>query len=647
MSQTVKTEEVGSLYVENIGGISKTRVTFEPGVTILAGRNATNRTSLLQALMAVFGSDQASLKGDADEGAVELSIDGEQYSRTLRRKNGSIVMDGNPYFDDATLADLFAFLLESNEARRAVARGDDLRDIIMRPVDTDEIEREVRRLIDERERIESNIEKISGLEEKIPELDSKKEDIESNIESKEEILLDKREELESIETNIDTGGSKKEELDNKLGKLNDTRREIESNSGDIKTERESIEALEQERTEVEAELEDLDDVPSTRINEIDDEVRRLRGEIKRIERSVDTLQTAIQTNEELIDGELDIFDELADSDDGAVTDALLEDSEERVCWTCGTQISPHQIEEMTAQLRSVRESKMGQRNSLEGEIEDLREEQRECEQRQQRRANLEERIASIAEEISDREARIEELEDRQESLREDLESLKAEVEKLRTENQSEFVELQKEVNRLEVDLKQLEEERDAVIEEIESIEEQIDRLDELEDERSEIQAEIEAFRTRIDELERDAVDEFNEHMETILDLLEYKDLERIWLERTEREVREGRRKVSKTYFELHVVRTTDDGSVYEDTVDHLSESEREVTSLIFALAGYLAHGLHEKIPVMLIDSVEAIDSRRLADVIEYFTSYPEYLIVALLEEDAAALDDTYPRVSDI
>ena len=42
--------------------------------------------------------------------------------------------------DDPELADLFAFLLESNEARQAVARGDDLRETIMRPIDTDEIE---------------------------------------------------------------------------------------------------------------------------------------------------------------------------------------------------------------------------------------------------------------------------------------------------------------------------------------------------------------------------------------------------------------------------------------------------------------------------------------------------------------------------
>lgn len=43
--------------VENIGGIDSTAVEFTPGVTVLAGRNATNRTSLLRALMTALGSE--------------------------------------------------------------------------------------------------------------------------------------------------------------------------------------------------------------------------------------------------------------------------------------------------------------------------------------------------------------------------------------------------------------------------------------------------------------------------------------------------------------------------------------------------------------------------------------------------------------
>jgi hypothetical protein len=39
--------------------------------------------------------------------------------------------------------------------------------------------------------------------------------------------------------------------------------------------------------------------------------------------------------------------------------------------------------------------------------------------------------------------------------------------------------------------------------------------------------------------------------------------------------------------------------------------------------------------------------RRIAALVEYFEEYAEYLVVALLPEDAAALDEAYQRVTDI
>jgi hypothetical protein len=50
---------------------------------------------------------------------------------------------------------------------------------------------------------------------------------------------------------------------------------------------------------------------------------------------------------------------------------------------------------------------------------------------------------------------------------------------------------------------------------------------------------------------------------------------------------------------------------------------------------------------MVVDSFEALDSDRIAALVEYFEEYAEYLVVALLPEDAAALDDDYQRVTEI
>jgi len=146
MSQAQATEKNAELTVENVGGIDSTEIALSPGVTSLTGRNATNQTSLLRSLMATLGSDHVSLKGDADHGEVSLTPDNDTHTRTLERRNGTVVFDGDPYLKDTEATELFAFSLEFNEARQAVAREDDLREVIMRPVDTAAIQTEIEQL---------------------------------------------------------------------------------------------------------------------------------------------------------------------------------------------------------------------------------------------------------------------------------------------------------------------------------------------------------------------------------------------------------------------------------------------------------------------------------------------------------------------
>lgn len=46
-----------------------------------------------------------------------------------------------------------------------------------------------------------------------------------------------------------------------------------------------------------------------------------------------------------------------------------------------------------------------------------------------------------------------------------------------------------------------------------------------------------------------------------------------------------------------------------------------------------------------IPSEAAIDSERIATLVEYLTDYTDYLLVALLPEDASALPDDYDRIT--
>ena len=176
-----------------------------------------------------------------------------------------------------------------------------------------------------------------------------------------------------------------------------------------------------------------------------------------------------------------------------------------------------------------------------------------------------------------------------------------------------------------------------------------DEQEQLRAQQDEIREELEGQRTQIRELEESAIEAFNVHMDEILEVLDYRNVARIWIERkagTEFDSsRGGYRGGSATRFELHIVRESDQGTGYEDTITNLSESEREVVGLIIALAGYVVHSVYEVIPMILLDSLEAVDADRIADLVEYFGEYTSYLVVALLPEDANALGDSGVHIS--
>ena len=167
MSQAQATEEYAEFSVENVGRIDSTEIAFSPGVTSLTGRNVTDRISLLQALIATFGSDHVSLKGDAGHGEVAHTLDGETCTCTLERHNGTVVFDADPFLEDTEAAELFTFLLGSSETRQAVARDEDLREVIMRPVDTALINAEIEQLETEKPNRDDELDWLERLDSRL------------------------------------------------------------------------------------------------------------------------------------------------------------------------------------------------------------------------------------------------------------------------------------------------------------------------------------------------------------------------------------------------------------------------------------------------------------------------------------------------
>ncbi|WP_246998298.1 archaea-specific SMC-related protein [Halosolutus gelatinilyticus] len=638
-----------TLSVTNIGGIDETEVSFEQGITVLSGRNATNRTSLLQGIMAALGSDRVSLKADAEEGAATLDFGDETYRRTLSRRNGTIASDGDPYLDDPELADLFAFLLESNEARRAVARGDDLQELIMRPVDTAAIKAEIEQYKRQKEDLADRLAELDELEGRLPDLEAKRTRIGGEIEDLRSELEAAQDDLE--ETNVDVEDRREEqsELEDKLAELRETRSELERVRDRIETERESIDALESERDDVEDRLDSLSSGDDVDRGKLEAAIETLQAEKADLNEEISQLQSTIQFNEQLLEESTTFLDDAGATGDGPVTDQLLADAESEsiTCWTCGSTVAREQIETTIEQLQTARQERLEERSGLSDELDDKRTALSEIEENRTAYRQANRRLDSIDDEIERRRDRIDELIEDREALTDEIDELEETINELETEDYGDVLEQHKEVNQLEFKLERKEREREEIEAQIDSIEDELDERETLKRRREDVTEQLTELRTRIDRIEADAVDAFNEHMENLLEILGYENLERIWIDRTTRDVREGRRTVSKSSFELKIVRSTADGAAYEDSIDHLSESEREVTGLVFALAGYLVHDVYETVPFMLLDSLEAIDSERIATLVEYFEEYAPYLVVALLEEDAQALAGSHDVVSEI
>jgi len=632
-------DESATVSVRNLGGIDTESVTFEPGVTVLTGRNATNRTSLLRSVAAALGGSAGELKSDADEGTVDLSLGEETYTRQFERTGGGVRTSGDPYTDEASVVDLYSCLLATNPARQAVERGDGdaLREVVMDPVDTAEIRAE----IDRRQReVRSLSEDLTEAARELDRLPDLRERLAARREERESLA----DELESVREAVDDAevdAADAEEAEAVVADLTSVREEYEGVRDRLETQRDSVESLADERETVAGKLADVE-APRAELEDARDELDALQQRRRALENTINNLVSIVEFNEGLVDESGDALPGSEAGDGDGVVDKLDPSSETVECWTCGTTVQRDAVTARLDDLRSVVDEKRRGRSDLETAISEQREYVATLREDVQEQESLVAELDDIDEETARRESRIDDLEARAEDLREriqELETAAAESDGLRN---SDLLDRYKRLSELEYERGQLDEAIEALEVEIESVEAERDRHDRVETEIDSHREALADLRSRIADVERAAVETFDDHMETVLDLLGYENVERVWLERRTRSA--GDAVVPESTFDLHVVRSTSSGSVYDDSVDHLSESEREVIGLVVALAGYLVHDVHETVPFVLLDSLEAIDAERIADLVEYFADYAPYLVVALLPEDAAALPAAYDRI---
>jgi predicted nucleic acid-binding Zn-ribbon protein len=679
------------LTVDNISGIDSQSQTFQPGITLVSGFNASNRSSLLQGLMTALGSKTSTLRTGTDQGRAQLTLGETTATARLTRTSGTTVFEGDPYLGDprrVRSVELFGWLGRKNPIRTAIRQdGDELRELLLQPVDTDEIDRRLQTIRAEIDALEADYEATAEDAAELPALERECERL-ADQRAECTATLDELEAQIADHTPDQSARSNYEEIATLQKTLEDVQEDIANANAERARERNRRETLIAERTTVLEELDTLD-LPETdeealaaRRAEALVELDAITADIERLEELIafnreqlaaavaattdsdgDGSPTAAESPEASpVDSPVSV-DHIADTtdtaargdhcatqrttvdadtntnrqgpDDGEVSRGTQpsDTTAEITCWTCGQAVHRDRIQATLEQLRADKREHTERRDNLEATCEELDRKLATCnehrEQRdrlQTRREELDTKIDRTERTIEDLDTRIAERTDRRADLQARLESLSDpdHYEQLRT-LQDTRVEHRAELARIEAEL-------ETVEGEIEAATTASDRRGQLESELEATRSERDTLRTRRRDREQAVIDTFNETIERVLDDLAFEDIERIWLERQTGDHDDPSEE--DPAFVVHLARTDDEGVVHRTRIATLSDSEREVVGLVLALAGYRAHDIHTIVPVMVLDGVELLDPPRLAALLDVVAEHAEYVIATILADDA-------------
>lgn len=554
-----------------------------------------------------------------------VAIDDRTGTRTFERLNGGVVRGGDPFSESEELADTYASIFATNPARVAVRNGGaGLRDILMRGVDTAEIKATIHSLKRERSSLESELESIERAKGKLPTLRERRERLQNErVELEEEI-----DDIEATIAKYDASSDGVQEAEAHLEKLQDRRERLRRIEHEIEQTEATIEELEDETAALETELDELS-VREERRARLSEKQATLESRVEEHQSTIAELNDIISHNRSVLD-DGDFLGEVDSSDE--VTSRLNPDDTTVECWTCGSEVNRSEIQSRIQTLERIRQEKNDDLQELRTQVREVKSDLDDIEKKATRKGRLRRELRETESTVDAERETLTSLRDDAATLRDEIEDAEervAETEELRDSDLSDAYER---LSRLQHELGSTETKLASVDDEIDNIETQVERAESVAERLSAVRDELADARGRIEQIERDVVERFNEQMEDLVDLLGYDNISRVWLER----IADGGQEASA--FEIHLVRESDSGAVYEDSLDNLSESEREIIGIVVALSGYMVHDLAEEVPMVLFDSIESIDATRLERLFDYIDEYAPFIVSALLPEDASAID---------
>jgi len=569
-----------TIEIERIAGILDGSATVEPGLNVVRGSNWQGKSSFIESIKTALGTSTELTEG-ADSGAVHLETPTGVYDVTLTRENGTVARQGQPYLTDeydVIRAELFACLDERNAVRQAVRAGDNLEDVLLRPLDFQNIDTQIETLQREREQIETELSQAREAKKRLPSVQEKVTRLENEIED----LQAKRETIDGEAGSDDSSESVRRQLSQARTEQNQARNRIERLE-------QSIERTEQRLSERE---DDLDALEIPEYNDVEDKLAEARESLSQVERDAEVLQSVYSATEMVLsENRLDLLTDVERDIDGDTV----------TCWTCESETTRADLADQLDTLGSELTTLRAQKETYRDTVEELETQREEISQARRRKADLEEEIADLEATLADRKQSLE-------AARNRLEGAQADVERLSDRVDETVAEL----SDVESEIKYREAELEDTADELAQLETRAARVDALEADLESVRDDLAELRSRKDRIKREAREAFDTAMQDILSRFGT-----------------GFETARLTAdFDIVVAR---DGQ--EASLNALSEGELELIGFVAALAGRQSFDVGDAVPLLLVDGLGGLDDDNLHTLIEYlqqgteylvFTAYPEY-----------------------
>lgn len=638
MSSPRKIDHVGRLEVESTDADGGVSIGISRGGTAIVDADPANRTAVLDAIQFALGRSDARSLDDFDDSVIRLTLRENTFEREPIRNEEGNDSRGSEQFARGLSPGQFAFLHRSSSVRTAAADPESLRDVILSSARLSRPESETDEPSTDRA-INHQLSRTHSLRHELDALRDQQGTLRDQIERMETELSTRSDDIERDETGPIDGTDPDPQTETAGSEIRTTIEDLVELRDALSAKENRLSALRSELASHRRELSELPVDSPDAVDELGEELVEARKEKQRLDQEIQNVQHVIQFNRDILEGnendvlsDVDTADDVPKSADESASDATVS------CWVCHSEVPSSRIETGLDSLQTILSKKLAKADQVENRIDELQSAKRDAADEQQRRQKLRNRVTEIESEIEQIEADVDTLTERNAALVDEITRFDTEISGSGGDPRGSSCE---ELLQLVLELDRAETKFDDVSQRIEELEAELLEKERLQRKRDADSDRAPASERNWAEIESRLVPEFNTTMDILLQRVDYRPLDRVWID-----CQSAAGAQAPPTFRLKARRRSDAPNGEGTPVSSLRDADREVATLLFGLAGYLVHEVHADLEVLLIDSVECIGSRQVEELVEYLSGFVDYLVVGLPPGDAENVGVETVRLPD-